>query len=52
MSVIQGLDTIPKEIANEFGAEITRLLPDWSINGEYNFQAERVRIHDVSGRLS
>ena len=39
MSAIQGLDTIPREIAERFGADIKRLLPGWSENDEYNFQA-------------
>ena len=39
MSVIQGFDTIPRGLVAEFGGLFQRLLPDGSINAQYNFQA-------------
>ncbi len=35
MSVIQGLDTIPRGVLEEFSGVFRELLPDWQIDGEY-----------------
>lgn len=37
LGLIQGHDTIPKEIAKFFIEEF-KLLPGWSVNGFYNFR--------------
>lgn len=38
MGVIQGMDTIPREIADIFVETFAEFLPGWSINGIYNFK--------------
>ena len=39
MTEIQGMDTIPQEIAKgEWGDEIKRWLPSWDRTGEYNYR--------------
>lgn len=38
MGVIQGLDTIPKQIARDFKDEFDKYLPGWAGTGEYNFK--------------
>lgn len=38
MSVVQGLDTMPREVLEETEDLFDRLLPGWSNNGAYNFQ--------------
>lgn len=36
---IQGMDTIPREIARDFAPLFERHLPGWDVNGATNFQA-------------
>ena len=33
---IQGMDTIPREVAEKYGIPIDELLPNWSVKGAYN----------------
>jgi hypothetical protein len=47
MIEIQGLDTIPKEIADaatSWGREFVKYLPGWSGGGEYNFRSFRDKV--------
>ena len=40
MGVIQGMDTIPKEIGNgPLGKLLQGWLPGWVVNGQYNYAA-------------
>jgi hypothetical protein len=38
-SIVHGLDTIPRQIFRDFPEIFSKYLPNWSITGEYNFQA-------------
>lgn len=52
---IQGMDTIPKEIARDFLPLFEKYLPGWSVDGKYNFQAgascRRVVLNACARRL-